>query len=75
MFYQKAIAAWRDSSEAQRVELVKRYFQSVPGFGTPEVISRSAAVPSFMQMLGMGSSDPFYAVIAERIEPLVQPAE
>ncbi|MBD0270236.1 MAG: class I SAM-dependent methyltransferase, partial [Cyanobacteria bacterium Co-bin8] len=36
MFYQKAIAAWRDSSEAQRVELVKRYFQSVPGFSSPE---------------------------------------
>lgn len=75
MFYQKAIAAWRDSSEAQRVELVKRYFQSVPGFGTPEVISRPAAVPSFLQMLGMGSSDPFYAVIAERVEPLLHLAE
>jgi SAM-dependent methyltransferase len=66
MFYQKAIAAWRDGSEAQRVELVKRYFQSVPGFGTPEVISRQSAVPPFLQMLGMGGADPFYAVIAER---------
>ncbi|HEY9889358.1 MAG TPA: class I SAM-dependent methyltransferase, partial [Candidatus Obscuribacterales bacterium] len=26
MFYQKAIAAWRDGTEAQRIELVKRYF-------------------------------------------------
>ena len=72
MFYQKAIAAWRDGSEAQRVHLVKQYFQSVPGFGTPEVISRPAATPMLMQMLGMGGSDPFYAVIAERQEVLVK---
>ncbi|HEY9736484.1 MAG TPA: class I SAM-dependent methyltransferase, partial [Trichocoleus sp.] len=73
MFYQKAIAAWRDSSEAQRVELVKRYFQSVPGFSSPEVIARPAAAPTFLQMLGMGGGDPFYAVIAERQESLVRP--
>ena len=72
MFYQKAIAAWRDGTEAQRVELVKRYFQSVPGFGTPEVIVKPSAVPPFLQMLGIAGSDPFYAVIAERMELLVQ---
>jgi len=66
MFFQKAIAAWRDSTEASRVQLVKRYFQSVPGFGTPEVISRSSGVPSILQMLGVGGGDPFYAVIAQR---------
>lgn len=71
MFYQKAIAAWRDGSETQRVNLVKRYFQSVPGFGTPEVIARQSSVPSILQMLGMGSADPFYAVIAERQQSLV----
>ncbi|MEL7315534.1 MAG: class I SAM-dependent methyltransferase, partial [Cyanobacteria bacterium J06559_3] len=71
MFYQKAIAAWRDSTEAQRVELVKRYFQSVSGFGTPEVIEKPSTVPPFLQMLGMAGSDPFYAVIAERMELLV----
>lgn len=66
MFYQKAIAAWRDGSEASRIELVKHYFESVPGFTTPEVISRSASIPNnFMQLLGMGG-DPFYAVIAHR---------
>ncbi|MGD1860414.1 MAG: class I SAM-dependent methyltransferase [Leptolyngbyaceae cyanobacterium] len=74
MFYQKAIAAWRDGSEAQRVHLVKQYFQSVPGFGTPEIISRPATVPIMMQMLGLGGGDPFYAVIAERMEPLVAQA-
>ncbi|MEM7648032.1 MAG: class I SAM-dependent methyltransferase [Cyanobacteria bacterium P01_A01_bin.70] len=72
MFYQKAIAAWRDASEAQRVELVKQYFQSVPGFGTPEAVVRPSTVPTIMQMLGLASGDPFYAVITERMELLVQ---
>ena len=71
MFYQKAIAAWRDGSEAARVELVKRYFQSVPGFSTPEVVEKKSEVPAILQMMGMGGADPFYAVIAERVEPLV----
>lgn len=70
MFYQKAIAAWRDNSETGRVELVKRYFRSVSGFSTPEVVERASTLPSFLQMLGVGGGDPFYAVIAERTEPL-----
>lgn len=71
MFYQKAIAAWRDGSEAQRVDLVRRYFQSVPGFSMPEVISRPASGPTFLQMLGLGGGDPFYAVTAESLELLI----
>ncbi len=67
MFFQKAIAAWREGTEASRIELVKRYFQAVPGFSTPEVINRPSAVPNFLQMLGMGGGDPFYAVVAERL--------
>ncbi|MEM9004322.1 MAG: class I SAM-dependent methyltransferase [Cyanobacteria bacterium P01_F01_bin.86] len=67
MFYQKAIAAWRDGTEAQRVELVKQYFRSVPGFGTPEVIAKPSAVSPILQMLGLAGGDPFYAVIAERM--------
>lgn len=67
MFFQKAIAAWRDSTEESRVELVKSYFQSIPGFSDPEVIVRQSTSPSFMQMFGMGGGDPFYAVIAQRI--------
>jgi SAM-dependent methyltransferase len=67
MFYQKAIQAWREASEPQRVELVKSYFQSVPGFTPPEVISRSNAA-SFLQWFGAGGGDPFYAVIAKRQE-------
>jgi SAM-dependent methyltransferase len=66
MFYQKAITAWRDGTEQSRVELVKNYFQSVPGFSSPEVIARQSSTPNFLQMFGVGSSDPFYAVIAQR---------
>jgi SAM-dependent methyltransferase len=66
MFYQKAIAAWRDASETGRVQLVNQYFQSTSGFSKPEVIVRQSTVPAFLQMLGMGSADPFYAVIAEK---------
>ncbi|OAB63552.1 methyltransferase type 11 [Leptolyngbya valderiana BDU 20041] len=66
MFYQKAIQAWRDGSEASRVELVKRYFQSVPGFGEPEVIARPSSVPPILQMMGIPGGDPFYAVIGTK---------
>ena len=66
MFYQKAIQAWRDGSEASRVELVKSYFESVPGFSPPEVVIRQSNAPNFLQWLGAGGGDPFYAVIAYR---------
>lgn len=66
MFYQKAIQAWRDASETGRVELVKSYFHAVPGFSQLEVIARQSTAPSFLQMLGVGGGDPFYAVIASR---------
>jgi len=65
MFYQKAIQAWRDSSEAERIELVKRYFGSVAGFGSAEVVARPSS-SSFLQWLNPAAGDPFYAVIAHR---------
>jgi SAM-dependent methyltransferase len=68
MFYQKAIQAWRDGEESDRTKLVFKYFASVPkGFSRPELV---ANVPpsSFLAMFGMGSSDPFYAVVATRCE-------
>ncbi|MGB3293766.1 MAG: class I SAM-dependent methyltransferase [Phormidesmis sp.] len=71
MFYEKAIAAWRDSSEASRVALVKRYFEAIPGFGNIETIVKKSEAPAFLQMMGMGGGDPFYAVVSERMEPLV----
>ena len=66
MFYQKAIQAWREGSEASRVGLVKNYFESVPGFSSPEVITRKSTAPSFWQWLGTAGGDPFYSVIAYR---------
>ncbi|AKG20180.1 class I SAM-dependent methyltransferase [Calothrix sp. 336/3] len=66
MFFQKAIQAWREGSESTRVELVKGYFTSVPGFTPPEVIIRQSSAPNFLQWLGVASGDPFYAVIAYR---------
>ncbi|WP_414529454.1 class I SAM-dependent methyltransferase [Nodularia chucula] len=67
MFFQKAIQVWRDASEKTRVELVKHYFASVPGFTAPEVIVNQSTVPNFLQWLGAGGGDPFYAVIAHRM--------
>ena len=72
MFYQKAIAAWRDSSDATHIALVKSYFESVKGFSTPEVIANQPPMTNpLLQMMGFASSDPFYAVISERMEVLV----
>lgn len=67
MFFEKAIAAWRENTESGRIELVKDYFRAVDGFSEPEAISRQSSIPTFLQMLGDGGSDPFYAVIAQRI--------
>ena len=65
MFYQKAIQAWRDGSDRERVELVKKYFNTTPGFTEPEIF---ANVPSFNPLLAMLGlvEDPFYAAIAYR---------
>ena len=73
MFYQKAIAAWRDGSEASRVDLVRKYFDAIPGFGNIQTIANVSEASVVFKMLGMGGGDPFYAVIAERMEPLVKP--
>jgi SAM-dependent methyltransferase len=68
MFYQKAIQAWRDGSEASRLHLVVKYFQSVPnGFSAPEVLSYPAS-PNPLALLGFPTQDPFYAVIAHKLE-------
>lgn len=72
MFYQKAIAAWRDGSEASRVDLVRKYFDAIEGFGNIQTIANVSEASVVLKMLGMGGGDPFYAVIAERMEPLVK---
>ncbi len=67
MFYHKAIKAWRDQSEPNRVELVKGYFQSVSGFSSPEAIVQISKTPDLLRLIGVGGGDPFYAVIAQKI--------
>ncbi|WP_310486728.1 methyltransferase domain-containing protein [Chamaesiphon sp. VAR_69_metabat_338] len=67
MFYNKAIAAWRDGSESDRVKLVESYFKSVPGFSTPETIVQVSQAPDILRWLGAGGGDPFYAVIARKV--------
>ncbi|WP_036484747.1 class I SAM-dependent methyltransferase [Myxosarcina sp. GI1] len=67
MFYQKAIAAWRDSTETKRIGLVEQYFRAAPGFSNPETVVHKSSVPSLWQMLGVMGGDPFYAVIASKI--------
>ncbi|MEE3716724.1 methyltransferase domain-containing protein [Tumidithrix elongata RA019] len=67
MFYQKAIQAWRDGSDASHLQLVKSYFASVPqGFTKPEAIVQAPQMPSFLSWLNAGNSDPFYALISTR---------
>jgi len=66
MFYQKAISAWRDATDRQRIFLTKSYFQSTAKFDAPKVIAKQAETPTFLQMLGVGAKDPFYAVYARK---------
>ena len=66
MFYQKAISAWRDATDKQRIHLVKSYFQLTPDFETPEVIATQSKIPAFLPIFGLGSCDPFYAVFARK---------
>ena len=67
MFYQKAIQIWRDGSEKSRVQLVKRYFESTPGFEAPIIESRPSSLPPFLQMMGFGGGDPFYALVGRAV--------
>lgn len=64
MFYQKAVTAWRDATDRQRIFLAKSYFQSTGQFKPPETVIQVPETPTFLKMLGMGANDPFYAVYA-----------
>ena len=72
MFYQKAIAIWRDGTDTERVNLVRSYFQAVDGFTKPEVVAHQPPLPGFMQMLGLAGGDPFYAVMARKQAEVTQ---
>lgn len=75
MFYEKAIAAWREGTGYSRVQLVVQYFQCIEGFTQPEVVRKLPSTGGakeergpfgwITRLLGlMSGSDPFYAVIA-----------
>ncbi|XP_057491641.1 uncharacterized protein LOC130777338 [Actinidia eriantha] len=75
MFYEKAVAAWREGSGYSRVQLVMQYFQCIEGFTQPEIVRKLPAPGGtqedrspfgwILRLLGWFSgSDPFYAVIA-----------
>ncbi len=79
MFYDKAIAAWRDATGYSRVQLVKQYFGAVSGFTQPEVVTKVGGgddkPPALFKWLAMllqrAQQDPFYAVIAHRnVKPM-----
>jgi SAM-dependent methyltransferase len=76
MFYEKALAVWRDGTGFSRTQLVKSYFTNVTGFTEPEVITevlddgvedeKNAFVKLFKTFVKRSSGDPFYAVVAYR---------
>ncbi|KAJ7517182.1 hypothetical protein O6H91_21G013400 [Diphasiastrum complanatum] len=77
MFYEKAIAAWRDGSAYSRTQLVVQYFLAVSGFTQPEVVKKLPAadlqIPEsnsliswLLRLLPSAGGDPFYAAIAYR---------
>jgi SAM-dependent methyltransferase len=51
MFYQKAIQAWRDSSDRQHIQLVKTYFRAVPGFTEPQTIQHLSDTPVLLRLM------------------------
>lgn len=67
MFFQKAIQVWREASEPKRLQLVRSYFASIPGFGAIEAIAEPSSLPPILKMMGIPGGDPFYAVIARRV--------
>jgi len=74
MFYEKAIAAWRDGTGYSRASLVSQYFNAVEGFTEPEVVQEVAAeegreptpLDMMQRLFQRSANDPFYAVIAYR---------
>jgi SAM-dependent methyltransferase len=76
LFYEKAVAAWRDGTGYSRTQLVKQYILAVRGFTEPEAVTAvgvpppsgpleaaARAVTSFLQR---ASGDPFYGVLTYR---------
>lgn len=68
MFPTKAVRIWRESSEAQRVDLVRRYLEDAGGFAEPQSQVHDtgrAAAGARLNWLAL-SGDPVYVVTAQR---------
>jgi SAM-dependent methyltransferase len=80
LFYEKAVAAWRDGSMYTRTQLVKEYLMAVDGFTEPEALESvsggtqlspfEAAATVVQKFFSTGSSgaDPFHAVVAYKLK-------
>lgn len=68
MFPEKAVKIWRESTESERVDLVKSFFLSAPLFAEPAVyISTGKPRPADDKYYHTGlPSDPVYAVYADK---------
>ncbi|MCO5561491.1 hypothetical protein L7F22_015112 [Adiantum nelumboides] len=75
MFYEKAIAAWREGTAVSRIQQVVQYFQCIDGFTRPEVIrnnlhtaatKQSSPLDWLLNLFKTTQKDPFYAVVAYR---------
>ncbi|CAN6447590.1 unnamed protein product [Victoria cruziana] len=71
MFYEKAISAWRDSSDHSRIQLMVQYFQWVSGFTETEVLRSMPRKQDDVSplnwikwLMGKLNSDPFCAVVS-----------
>lgn len=63
MFFEKAIQGWRDGTEAERLQLVQAYINS-----TPPLRVIDTQLPRRWSWLS--STDPFYAVVGQKLPPL-----
>jgi hypothetical protein len=68
MFFQKAIQAWCNASEAGRLTLACDYVRATPGFSPPETVVNLSDRPPLLSLFGLGGSDPFYVVLATAVE-------
>ncbi|MEM9136652.1 MAG: methyltransferase domain-containing protein [Cyanobacteria bacterium P01_F01_bin.42] len=66
MFFNKAIQAWREGSDRDRLALVSSYFAKTHGFNTPETVESVNPASQLLALMGMQGADPFYAVIAQK---------
>lgn len=66
MFFQKAIQAWREGTDHDRLALVQSYFDQDNQFSNPELVQSISPISSVLNLMGIAGADPFYAVIAEK---------